>query len=137
MCPHLLRLRLLSVPMLRHGQAHTELSERGLGLFLGQLERMDRFRRWSTLHLHRGIVSEGLTVALITLRVLFIQTQINKAIRCPLSGTLSAVKVFLLFDPSHTNKKGLESIDGRTQEAAACLLVKSDLRLRRERPGTH
>lgn len=92
----LLRLHMLSVPMLRHAQAHTELAERGLGLFLGWLQRLDRFRGWSILHLHRGIVSEGLTVALIMLRVLFIQTQINKAIRCPLSGTLSAVKLFSL-----------------------------------------
>lgn len=51
-----------------------ELAERGRGLFLGRLERLDGFRGWRTLHLHRGIVSEGLTEALIALRVLFIQT---------------------------------------------------------------
>lgn len=62
-------------------------------LFLGRLKGLHHFRGWRTLHFHRGIVSEGLTVALITLRVLFIQTQINKAIRCPLSGTLSVVKL--------------------------------------------
>lgn len=58
-------------------------------LFLGRLKGLHHFRGWRTLHFHRGIVSEGL----ITLRVLFIQTQINKAIRCPLSGTLSVVKL--------------------------------------------
>lgn len=68
--------------------------ERGLGLFLEWLERLDHFRGWRTLHLHRRIVSEGLTAGLITLKVLCIQTQINKAIRCPLSGTLSVVKLF-------------------------------------------
>lgn len=70
--------------------------KRGPQLFLGQLEGQHHFRGWRALRLHRGIVSERLTVALITLRVLFIQTQINKPIRCPLSGILSVVKLFSL-----------------------------------------